>query len=82
MSRLEFNLFMLLPLPIFLVALISNSAMAQPLHTFKNGEVADAEKINENFDTIYDLAGGDRGDNNDLDRIGGDRESTSGNCPF
>lgn len=61
MSRLEFNFFMLLPLPIFLVALISNSAMAQPLHTFKNGEVADAEKINENFDTIYDLAGGDRG---------------------
>ena len=61
MSRLEFNLFMLLHLPIFLVALISNSAMAQPLHTFKNGEVADAEKINENFDTIYELAGGDRG---------------------
>ena len=27
---------------------------AQDLHTFKNGEVADAEKINENFDLLMD----------------------------
>ena len=28
------------------------SASAQELHTFSNGEVADAEKINQNFDSL------------------------------
>ena len=35
--------------------------LGQQLHTFENGEAADAEKVNENFETIYNLAGGDRG---------------------
>ena len=33
---------------LLLPALVS----AQELHTFKNGEVADAEKINENFERV------------------------------
>lgn len=41
---------------LFLVAsfLIAPLASAQDLHTFSNGEVADAEKINENFQTLLD----------------------------
>lgn len=42
---------------LFLPALVS----AQELHRFKNGEVADADKVNENFETIYNLAGGEGG---------------------
>lgn len=35
--------------------------LGQQLHTFDNGEVADADKINENFETIFGLAGGESG---------------------
>ena len=35
---------------LLLPALVS----AQELHTFKNGEVADADKINENFQNLVD----------------------------
>jgi len=42
---------------LLLPALVS----AQELHTFKNGEVADADKVNENFETIFTLAGGESG---------------------
>ena len=34
--------------------LLPTLALAQELHTFKNGEVADAEKINENFDLLME----------------------------
>ena len=34
--------------------LISSIAVAQDLHKFSNGEVADAEKINENFQYLLD----------------------------
>ena len=33
--------------------LVPALVLAQELHTFKNGEVADAEKINENFQTLH-----------------------------
>lgn len=36
----------------FILLAISMVTAAQELHTFSNGEVADAEKINENFDQI------------------------------
>jgi hypothetical protein len=34
--------------------LLPTLALAQQLHTFKNGEVADADKINENFQNLVD----------------------------
>ena len=38
---------------VFIISLVwSTSLSAQPLHTFSNGEVADAEKINDNFQTL------------------------------
>ena len=36
-------------------------ASAQDLHTFSNGEVADAEKINENFQYVLENATGSGG---------------------
>ena len=38
--------------------LLSAVASAQQLHTFKNGEVADAEKINQNFNYVLENASG------------------------
>jgi len=35
----------------------SDSALAQELHVFRNGEVADAEKINENFSALMNAGG-------------------------
>jgi len=35
-----------------LIFLAANTASAQTLHTFKNGEVADADKINQNFTAL------------------------------
>lgn len=45
---------------LFLAAsfLLATLASAQELHTFSNGEVADAEKINQNFDLLRDMTGG------------------------
>ena len=45
---------------LFLVAsfLIAPLVSAQELHTFSNGEVADAEKINENFNYVLENGGG------------------------
>jgi len=34
------------------LCLLPTLVLAQELHTFKNGEVADAEKINENFQSL------------------------------
>ena len=34
------------------LALLPSLAFAQDLHTFSNGEVTDAEKINENFNAL------------------------------
>ena len=34
--------------------LLPTLVLAQELHTFKNGEVADAEKVNENFQNLAD----------------------------
>jgi len=36
------------------LCLLPSLVLAQELHTFKNGEVADAEKINENFDLLME----------------------------
>jgi len=38
--------------------LLVAQSIAQELHTFSNGEVADAEKINENFGLLRDMTGG------------------------
>ena len=45
---------------LFLLAtfLIAPLVSAQELHTFSNGEVADAEKINENFQYVLENATG------------------------
>ena len=41
--------------PLFLALVVAPLFVsAQDLHTFKNGEVADAEKINENFDLLME----------------------------
>ncbi|MDA7584156.1 hypothetical protein N8739_02805 [Luminiphilus sp.] len=40
------------------LCLLPTLVLAQELHTFKNGEVADAEKINQNFDLLRDMNGG------------------------
>jgi len=40
--------------------LLPNLSFAQGLHTFKNGEVADAEKINQNFNYVLENASGDK----------------------
>jgi len=34
--------------------LVPALVLAQELHTFKNGEVADAGKVNQNFDALKD----------------------------
>jgi len=39
-----------------LLMIFPNSVSAQELHTFSNGEVADAEKINENFQYVLENA--------------------------
>lgn len=46
---------LLLPAIFFLPTL----ALAQELHMFKNGEVADAEKVNENFSRLSNLITGE-----------------------
>ena len=43
---------------VFGLLLVSVSASAQQLHTFENGEVADAQKINENFNYVLENASG------------------------
>jgi hypothetical protein len=40
------------------VSLNSNGTVIQELHTFSNGEVADAEKVNQNFNYVLDNASG------------------------
>ncbi|MDA7584157.1 hypothetical protein N8739_02810, partial [Luminiphilus sp.] len=42
----------------FLLLLLPTLSLAQGLHTFKNGEVADAEKINQNFNYVLENASG------------------------
>ena len=44
-----------------LIALFSISSQAQELHTFSNGEVADAEKINQNFEALKSEISGSGG---------------------
>ena len=46
---------------LFGLLLLSASASAQQLHTFENGEVADAQKINENFNYVLENATGSSG---------------------
>jgi hypothetical protein len=48
-------------LPHLFLILFSTSLLAQDLHTFSNGEVADAEKINENFQYVLENATGSGG---------------------
>ena len=43
---------------VLLLLFLPSLASAQELHTFSNGEVADAEKINENFENIDDRVSG------------------------
>ena len=45
----------------FLVMTLPTAIAAQELHTFSNGEVADAEKINENFQYVLENATGSGG---------------------
>ena len=40
------------------LCLLPTLVLAQELHTFKNGEVADAEKINQNFNYVLENASG------------------------
>lgn len=49
------------PLIVCLWTLIAPIVLAQELHTFSNGEVADADKINENFQYLLDNATGRSG---------------------
>ena len=49
------------PFIVCLWALIAPIVSAQELHTFSNGEVADAEKINENFQYLLENATGSSG---------------------
>jgi len=44
-----------------LVMILPTAIAAQELHTFSNGEVADAEKINENFQYVLENATGSGG---------------------
>ena len=44
-----------------LLMILSSLVSAQELHTFSNGEVADAEKINENFQYVLENATGSGG---------------------
>ena len=48
----------MLRLALTLLLLFSTSVPAQELHTFSNGEVADAEKINENFELLRHMTAG------------------------
>ena len=43
---------------LFTAALTTNATLAQVPHTFNNGEVADAEKINQNFNYVLENASG------------------------
>lgn len=43
---------------IVILLILSDFAFAQELHTFSNGEVADADKINENFNYVLEKASG------------------------
>ena len=45
---------------ILLLVLLSTGAAAQTLHTFSNGEIADAEKINETHQYLLEKASGGR----------------------
>ena len=45
-------------LALSLILIFPAAIAAQELHTFSNGEVADAEKINENFDYVLENASG------------------------
>ena len=44
-----------------LLMILSSLVSAQEHHTFSNGEVADAEKINENFQYVLENATGSGG---------------------
>ena len=57
MVRAKLQRFQLLTQLLFLSTLVS----AQELHTFSNGEVADAEKINENFEALKSEISGSGG---------------------
>jgi hypothetical protein len=49
------------PFIVCLWTLIAPIVLAQELHTFSNGEVADADKINENFQYLLENATGSSG---------------------
>ena len=51
-AKLQIEVFLLRYLLLSLLLISSSIVFAQELHTFSNGEVADAEKINENFEQL------------------------------
>ena len=60
-ARLQIEDFLLRYLLLSLLLISSSLASAQELHTFSNGAVADAEKINENFQYVLENATGSGG---------------------